>query len=132
MFSLKFLAKNCIACGICMDVCDAKAIAMHTTWPRSPEGKVLTYCLLRSREQDQPSTAQMMTFPYLARPVVCNGCEKCVNQCPVNSIVLESKGSAQERVGDDCLPKNVPDPKSIDLGTKALPTRSRSAIIGPK
>ena len=97
MFSLKLLAKNCISCGICMDVCDTKAIAMRTTWPKGPEGKVLTYRLLRSRDQEELSPVPMMTFPYLARPELCDGCEICVDQCPVNSLLLESNDSASNR-----------------------------------
>jgi len=97
MFSLKLLAKNCISCGICMDVCDTKAIAMRTAWPKSPEGKVLTYRLLRSRDQEELLPMQMMTFPYLARPELCDGCEMCVDQCPVNALVLELNGSASNQ-----------------------------------
>jgi NAD-dependent dihydropyrimidine dehydrogenase PreA subunit len=91
MFSLKLLAKGCISCGICMDICDTKAIAMRTTWPKSPEGKVLTYRLLHSGDQEELSPVPMMTFPYLAHPELCNGCAICVDQCPVNSLVLESR-----------------------------------------
>jgi ferredoxin len=97
MYSLKLLAKGCISCGICMDVCDTKAIAMRTTWPKSPEGKVLTYRLLRSRDQEELSPVPMMTFPYLARPELCDGCEMCVDQCPVNSLVLELNDSASNQ-----------------------------------
>jgi ferredoxin len=97
MFSLKLLAKGCISCGICMDVCDMKAIAMRTTWPKSPEGKVLTYRLLGSRDHEELSPVPMMTFPYLARPELCDGCEICVEQCPVNSLVLESNDSDSNR-----------------------------------
>jgi ferredoxin len=97
MFSLKLLAKGCISCGICMDVCDTKAIVMRTTWPKSPEGKVLTYRLLHPQDQEELSPVPMMTFPYLAHPELCDGCGMCVDQCPVNSLVLEFKNTASNR-----------------------------------
>ncbi len=97
MFDLKLLAKDCISCGICMDVCDTKAIAMRTTWPRSPEGKVLTHRLLRSRDHEELSPLQLMTFPYLARPELCNGCYACVYQCPVNALVLQMNGTPSKQ-----------------------------------
>ena len=97
MFSLKLLAKDCISCGICMDVCDTKAIAMRITWPRSPEGKVLTHRLLWSGDQEKLSLPQMMTFPYLARPELCDGCKMCVDQCPVNALELETRASASRQ-----------------------------------
>ena len=93
MYSLRLLAKDCISCGICMDVCGHRAIAMRTVWSRSPEGKILTHRFLDSPTRGEPASAQMMTFPYLARPELCDGCQACVDQCPVNALVLEAIGS---------------------------------------
>lgn len=91
MFSIRLLAKDCISCGICMDVCVPKAIAMRTTWSRSPEGKAFTYRFLDSRDLEELIPVQMMTFPYLAHPELCDGCETCVDQCPVDSLKLEMR-----------------------------------------
>lgn len=92
MYSLRLAAKECISCGICMDVCVPCAISMRTAWPHSPEGRVLTHQFLEPEERETNRRGQMMTFPYLARPAVCDGCEVCVEQCPVSALHLETEG----------------------------------------
>jgi ferredoxin len=97
MYSLRLLAKGCISCGICMDVCNPGAISMRTTTSRTPEGRVLTHRFLESRDPEERVSEQMMTFPYLARPVLCDGCAACQEQCPVNALLLETTGSCISR-----------------------------------
>jgi ferredoxin len=92
MYSLRLLAKDCISCGICMDVCAPCAISMRTARTRSPEGNVLTHRFLEPQNPEERASAQMMTFPYLARPALCDGCNACVEQCPVGALVLETNG----------------------------------------
>ncbi len=88
MFSLRLAGKECISCGICMDVCRPKAIQMRTKWPRSPEGRRLTYLHLASSRNKEAPVAAMATLPYLAVPALCDGCAHCVAECPTTALEL--------------------------------------------
>lgn len=90
MFSLRLNAKDCISCGICMDVCALQAITMRVKWSRSIEGSRLTYLHLRSYSNNEVAPAPMGTFPYLSDPVRCDGCGRCVAECPTLALKLQS------------------------------------------
>ena len=90
MFRLKLNAKSCISCGICMDVCTPHAIAMGTSISKSVEGRNLTNLYLTTEDNVEKLPEQMMTFPYLAYPQLCDGCANCVNECPVTALELQS------------------------------------------
>lgn len=85
MFKLRLNAKECISCGICMDVCQPRAISMQVKATRSIEGPHLTFEQLRRGE---PRVLQLMTFPFLSSPELCNGCGRCVRECPVIALDL--------------------------------------------
>lgn len=89
MFKLKLNAKNCISCGICMDVCTPGAIAMRTDFSRCAEGKNLTNLYLNSKDNVEKLPERMMTFPYLSHPQTCDECADCVNECPVAALELQ-------------------------------------------
>lgn len=88
MFKLRLNARHCISCGICMDVCQPRAITMRTNKSASVEGEFLCYLKLRPDGDEELLTGEMMTFPYLARPHLCDGCMLCVEECPVMAIEL--------------------------------------------
>jgi ferredoxin len=76
MFRLRHKAKDCVACGICMDVCAPRAISMRTRTVRSVEGRL------------RGEFRQLMTFPYMSRPELCDGCGWCVQECPCMALEL--------------------------------------------
>lgn len=88
MFSLKLEGKECIACGICMDVCKPHAIGMRLNKSRSVEGDTLTFVLLETLHNWEMPPQPKMTFPYLAQPEFCDGCGDCVKECPISALVL--------------------------------------------
>lgn len=94
MFKLKLHAKNCISCGICMDVCTPRAIAMGTNLSKSVEGSILSNLYLNTKGNDEKLPEKMMTFPYLACPQLCDGCANCVNECPVAALEIQSDKDA--------------------------------------
>jgi ferredoxin len=100
MFSLKLNGRHCISCGICMDVCRPRAIAMRTNRSRGVEGETLTYLDLRSASNVEPAPEPMMTFPYLAYPDLCDGCALCVNECPVVALELKTNEFAFRADGE--------------------------------
>ncbi len=89
MFRLKLNAKNCISCGICMDVCTPRAIAMGINFSKSIEGKYSTNLYLSTKGNNEKLPEKMMTFPYLAHPQLCDGCANCVGECPVSALELQ-------------------------------------------
>ncbi|MGB9774102.1 MAG: ATP-binding protein [Bacteroidota bacterium] len=89
MFKLRLNAKHCISCGICMDVCSRRAIAMRINKSNNVEGEFLSYLLLHSDGEKELPPVEMMTFPYLAYPHLCDGCMRCVNECPVSALELQ-------------------------------------------
>ncbi len=97
MYSLKLLARNCISCGICMDVCETKAIAMHTTWPKSPEGRGAYLPPPSVPDQQELSPVPMMTF-YIWPARNSAMVVRCAwINAPVNSLVLELNNSASHQ-----------------------------------
>ena len=71
-----------------MDVCVSGAISMRFHRARNLEGQVRTHCLLYGDRTAEPRPAAMMTFPYLASPQRCDGCNDCVRECPVGALEL--------------------------------------------
>lgn len=88
MFRLRLKAKDCISCGICMDVCQPRAISMRTRNIRSVEGPQLSCLRLGPFGQGEGGAEQLMTFPYLSRPDLCDGCRLCVRECPCVALEL--------------------------------------------
>lgn len=89
MFSLKLNAKLCISCGICMDVCLQRAIDMRIDKSRNIEGELLSFLALHPDGDNKLPPAGMMTFPWLANPLLCNGCLLCEKECPVSALSLQ-------------------------------------------
>jgi ferredoxin len=91
MFQLKLMGRSCISCGICMDVCGPRAIAMRVYKGMAVEGLSPTYLagLGVSEAPPQPMTS----LPYLAAPDRCDGCGDCVDQCPAIALTLISESS---------------------------------------
>lgn len=91
MFKLKLLARSCISCGICMDVCVSGAIQMRRWRFRTVEGVFYSYAKLQSARNPEMPVSDMMSFPYLGTAAKCNGCRECVLQCPVSALVLHTE-----------------------------------------
>ena len=72
-----------------MDVCVPRAIAMRNTSSRSVEGRGLTYLRLQSHTNREAATAAMGTYPYLQVITLCDGCGRCVAECPVEALELQ-------------------------------------------
>ncbi|MBI4428876.1 MAG: 4Fe-4S binding protein [Ignavibacteriales bacterium] len=94
MFRLKLNAKLCISCGICMDVCQPLAIDMRVNILAKAEGDLLSYLQLHSVRNRESFPEKMMTFPYLSRPSLCDGCMLCVNECPTTALELQQVGQS--------------------------------------
>lgn len=65
-----------------MDVCPLGVIAMHVTGIAGVEGS-------RRLQENGLAPGGMMTFPFLASPETCDGCARCVEECPVTALRLE-------------------------------------------
>jgi len=94
MYILKLNAKNCISCAICMDICVPKAIGLRIHKGKTIEGNYFTFLELKNNFNEEHLPKQMMTFPFLAKPELCNGCMLCVEECPVSSIEILLEVSA--------------------------------------
>ncbi len=88
MFRLRFEARQCLCCGICMDVCLPRAIDMHSYRRRGVEGDVLTYVMLDSQNNVEIPQREKTAFPFMAKAHVCDGCIQCVNECPTSALKL--------------------------------------------
>ena len=87
MFKLR-VSKQCISCGICMDVCKPRAIAMKFYKGQGVEGDQLTYLHFHGNSNSEIAPEKMMVFPFLVFPERCNGSMVCVNQCPTGALEL--------------------------------------------
>lgn len=101
-YELRVEAKQCVCCGICMDVCQPGAMGMRRWNSRTVEGAHLSYLRLRTKRNPEIPPAGMMTFPYLARPERCDGCMDCVQECPVTALSL----TLRNRMGES-TPRGV-------------------------
>ena len=107
MYKLKLIAKECISCGICMDVCIPKAIDMRIFKGNVIEGNVLTYLELNAHPKQEQAPVQMMTFPYMANYELCDGCIICVEECPTNAIdIISTKNNLVVEMSDQAIPLN--------------------------
>lgn len=86
MYKLRLNGKDCISCGICMDVCLTKAIDMRTHKGKTIEGDYLAYLEFDGAANKESLPEQMMTFPFMANSELCDGCMICVNECPTSAI----------------------------------------------
>ena len=73
--------KNCLNCGVCMDVCPVQALDMT----RPTRGGV-------ENAGAGAGLAWMMEFP--AQVGECIGCTSCIRECPVNVMTLDSVAGA--------------------------------------
>ena len=103
MFNLRLNAKACMSCGICMDVCAPRAIAMRTKSVRSVEGNHLTYLGLRSQANPEAATAALETFPYMRAAALCDGCRRCVAECPAAALELRHDAANWQSVSLDFM-----------------------------
>lgn len=87
MFQINVSGRDCICCGICMDVCSPRAIAMKTHKARTVEGAP-SYPALGGPANPERAPEPMMTVPYLAAPERCDGCGQCQAQCPTDALTL--------------------------------------------
>lgn len=88
MYRLRLAASLCVSCGICQDVCAPGAIAMRAHRAARVEGGVQAHLLLPGSVGAERAPVAMGTFPYLARPERCDGCDACVRECPVSALTL--------------------------------------------
>ncbi|MDP3683102.1 MAG: 4Fe-4S binding protein [Ignavibacteria bacterium] len=88
MYKLKLTAKECISCGICMDVCLPKAIDMRVHRGNNIEGNTLFYLALNGNSNQVQVSEQMMTFPFMVNAKLCDGCMECAEECPTNAIKI--------------------------------------------
>ncbi len=91
MYELGLDAKQCVSCGICMDVCRPGAMGMRRWRSRTVEGPALSYLRLGTKHNQEKPPAVMMSFPYLAWPERCDGCMDCVRECPVSALALAAR-----------------------------------------
>jgi ferredoxin len=71
-----------------MDLCLPKAIDMRIHKGNKIEGNGLSYLELNGNSNKEQAPEQMMTFPYMANYVLCDGCMICVKECPTNAIEI--------------------------------------------
>ena len=70
------------------------------------EGGLLSYLVLHSDGEMELPPVEMMTFPYLAYPHLCDGCMFCVDECPVSALQLQA--DQQSKNGSENFALNFP------------------------
>jgi ferredoxin len=94
MFALSLSVRQCIGCGICMDVCKPQALKMRVWHGRTVEGPRVAAAL--AGESDAAAT---LTWPYLAFPERCDACLRCVDECPVTALALQAAVPRERNLG---------------------------------
>ncbi|MGK9368380.1 ATP-binding protein [Melioribacter sp. Ez-97] len=89
MYRLKLNAKDCVSCGICMDVCLTNAIDMRIHRGKTIEGNYLSYLEFNDKTNKELLPEKMMTFPFMKNSELCNGCMVCVEECPTSAIAID-------------------------------------------
>ena len=90
MWKLELNPQRCACCGVCMDVCHARAIAMHVYRAARVEGGTPVFRALNSPKNPERPLSPQMGFPYLADAKRCDGCGDCVKQCPATALELST------------------------------------------
>lgn len=96
MYRLKLNAKDCISCGICMDVCLSKAIDMRIHRGKTIEGNYLLFLEFNGKTNKELLPEKMITFPFLKNSKLCNGCMICVKECPTSAIEIINEAKPQD------------------------------------
>ena len=124
IWRLQLNARQCVSCGICMDVCGPRAIAMRMWNGRTIDGAIHDARL-------GTSVRRAMTFPYLAAPRLCDGCLECIRECPTAALALEFAGGPYESETLDGKPSRVDCNKRADLaGGPGHDARERTGTAG--
>lgn len=82
VYRLKLNAKQCISCGICMDLCPPRAIGMRSQDTAGIEGSRRLDLAFAERWGEAVTGVRKETFPCLQTPDLCDGCGVCVRECP--------------------------------------------------
>lgn len=85
---LKLHAKDCLCCGICMDVCKPRAIEMKIAPEGSIAGTHLSYLTLDRKANREKPKEPWTSYPFLASPSACDECMKCILECPSSALEL--------------------------------------------
>lgn len=71
-----------------MDVCTPGAMEMRSNKSCTIEGESLSYLELQSKKNFEWLPAEMMTFPILVHPQLCDRCMICEQECPVSALAI--------------------------------------------
>ncbi len=85
MWQLELNAGQCLCCGICVDICAPRALALRR----------IRTCVIDGRGDAKES------FPYLANPGACDGCSVCVVECPVAVMRIVAASESAAMLGGD-------------------------------
>ena len=75
---------DCIACGICADVCRFEAVIPPSPHPPSPSPEI-------GRGGGGRRGEGVRASAYSIDPIACEGCASCFYQCPVEAIRMEEQ-----------------------------------------
>ncbi|MDE3094513.1 MAG: 4Fe-4S dicluster domain-containing protein [Chloroflexota bacterium] len=82
-FAVTVDQRDCITCGICMDVCPIRTLDMTRARAAGPEAT-----FLRGTRTATVARDWMMAVPV--QVAHCNGCTICVRECPTQAISIKS------------------------------------------
>lgn len=69
--------------------CLPRAIEMRSHRRRVIEGDILTYVMFDSRIDSEVPPREKAAFPFMANADFCDGCIRCVNECPTSALELQ-------------------------------------------